>query len=362
MKSGLTHILNALLAGAAMLAMCSSCDSMIYDDEGDCSVTYRVKFIDDMNLKFADAFDSEVTSVTLYVFSADDDSFIAMHSYADTDIATDNSVELTDLGPGRYRLVSWCGLGSGESFVTSTLTPQHSTTADLTCRMVRSGLTRDAADVVSSQLQPLFHGMTDIEIPTDATPGTHYYTVQLTKDTNNLHVVLQQLSGEDMNPADYEFTVENAANGLMAYDNSLLPDVSPVIYSASKISAGMAGVTADGSSTLSSEGGGTITSVQAVVSDLSMGRLVADSSTSKPQLVVRNVATGAVIISVPIIDYALLVRGHEPRITSDQEYLDRQDEYNMTFFLENGQWLANEIIINSWRIVLNQSDVEHDGD
>ena len=43
---------------------------------------------------------------------------------------------------------------------------------------------------------------------------------------------------------------------------------------------------------------------------------------------------------------------------SDQEYLDRQDEYNMTFFLdENNRWLATTIIINSWRVVLNPTDL-----
>ena len=47
------------------------CDSVIYDGEGDCSVNYRVKFRYDMNLKFADAFASEVESVTLYLLDSD---------------------------------------------------------------------------------------------------------------------------------------------------------------------------------------------------------------------------------------------------------------------------------------------------
>ena len=41
----------------------------------------------------------------------------------------------------------------------------------------------------------------------------------------------------------------------------------------------------------------------------------------------------------------------------DQEYLDRQDEYNLTFFLdENNDWhMTSGIIINSWRIVLQDT-------
>ena len=40
-----------------------------------------------------------------------------------------------------------------------------------------------------------------------------------------------------------------------------------------------------------------------------------------------------------------------------QEYLDRQDEYNMTFFLHNGQWMSAQIIINSWVVVINNENL-----
>jgi hypothetical protein len=343
--------------GATVLTMASSCDSLIYNDEGDCSVNYRVKFIDDMNLKFADAFDSEVSSVTLYVFNADDNTFIGMHSYTDTDIAADNSVELTDLAPGHYRLVSWCGLDNYESFTPTTLTPSVSDITELKCQLNTQSIQRDGNDVINEQLHPLFHAMLDIEIPEEQEPGTHYFTMYLTKDTNNLHVVLQQLNGEDMDPNDYTFSVEDANNGLMAYDNSLIHDPRELLYNPTQISAGLAGIAPE----LSTYGSATaVTTVQAVVADMSLARLMADDAVSDPRLVVRNSQTDEVIISIPIVDYALLVRGHETRTSSDQDYLDRQDEYNMTFFLEDGRWLSNVIIINSWRIVLNDSGMESD--
>ena len=47
------------------------------------------------------------------------------------------------------------------------------------------------------------------------------------------------------------------------------------------------------------------------------------------------------------------------REQGDQEYLDRQDEYNMTFFLdEQNQWINSVILINSWRVVLSNVDVD----
>ena len=60
------------------------------------------------------------------------------------------------------------------------------------------------------------------------------------------------------------------------------------------------------------------------------------------------------MLSIPVADYALLVKGNYNSSMSNQEYLDRQDEYNMTFFLdEDGDWLSASIIVNSWRVVLN---------
>ena len=55
------------MASVCLLSM-SSCDSWLYEEEGDCSVYYRLKFCYDKNLKWADAFTNEVSSVHLYAF------------------------------------------------------------------------------------------------------------------------------------------------------------------------------------------------------------------------------------------------------------------------------------------------------
>ena len=41
----------------------------------------------------------------------------------------------------------------------------------------------------------------------------------------------------------------------------------------------------------------------------------------------------------------------------DQEFLDRQDGYSMTFFLNEGEWASATIIINSWVVVINETDI-----
>jgi hypothetical protein len=73
-----------------------------------------------------------------------------------------------------------------------------------------------------------------------------------------------------------------------------------------------------------------------------------------PILTIWNVEEDKKVLSIPIADYALLVKGNYNASMSNQEYLDRQDEYNMTFFLDDdGNWMSASIIINSWRVVIN---------
>mgnify|MGYP002576656751 FL=1 len=67
---------------------------------------------------------------------------------------------------------------------------------------------------------------------------------------------------------------------------------------------------------------------------------------------------GETVFSIPLIDYALLVKGEYNRRMDDQEYLDRQDEYNMVFFLDEGdRWMDAYIYINSWKVVLQETGI-----
>ena len=77
-----------------------------------------------------------------------------------------------------------------------------------------------------------------------------------------------------------------------------------------------------------------------------------------PKLCVLKHETGEKIFQIPLIDYVLLVKGKYNRAMSNQEYLDRQDEYSFIFFLDaNNNWLSSHIFINSWRVVLNETEL-----
>ena len=74
---------------------------------------------------------------------------------------------------------------------------------------------------------------------------------------------------------------------------------------------------------------------------------------NNPKLTITNTETGETVLSIPLVKYLLLTEaeGHD---MTNQEYLDRQDEYNMTFFLdESMKWINTRIIINDWVVRFN---------
>lgn len=370
------RIATTVVAAATLLASLTSCDNAIYDDEGDCDVIYRLRFRYDMNMKFADAFSHEVKSVRLYAFDTDD-KLVWQTEESGERLAQEGYDIILPLQPGDYKLMAWCGLDNGESFTVPQI-DLGDTRDPLQCRLNRTQHPEDGA-VSTEDLHPLFHGTLEVNLPEDINGGEYVYTMPLTKDTNVFRVVLQHLSGKDIEADDFTFKIEDN-NGWLHHDNSLLDDEN-ITYHAWSVYSGSAGVDtpeawlSEGLSVVrcplsdeNSENGkrktenGTraITDVKVAVAELTVSRLVQRDWTvnPKPMLTIRKADDGELVARIPIIDYALLVKGNYNRDMSDQEYLDRQDEYNMTFFLdENNHWLSTTIIINSWRVVLNSGEL-----
>lgn len=110
-------------------------------------------------------------------------------------------------------------------------------------------------------------------------------------------------------------------------------------------------------------GRATVMQVNGAIADLTVGRMMAEHQ-DRMILTISN-DQGEEVARVPLIHYALLSKTYyeeEYRHTmSDQEFLDREDEYVLTFFLDkDDRWLDTSILIHSWRVVLTNDDVELD--
>ena len=340
--TGLMLSLSAL-AGVTL----TSCNGMIYDDEGDCDPHYKVKFRYDMNMKFADAFSNEVNAVTLYVVDDATGRIVWQKRESGESLRSEGYMMDVDVTPGRYTLLAWCGEGAGTHFTI----PESDVHTGLTCTLGRkrheSGYAYNDED-----LNRLYHGRLDAaDFPDEQ--GTHVYTVSLTKDTNVVRVVLQHLSGEPVEYDNFDFRITDN-NGALDWDNSLLED-EPMIYHAWSVSGGSASIENPDVKPASSR---SQNQFSAALAELTTSRLVKREKTAdEPRLTVTR-KDGSNVLSIPLIKTVLLVKGHHNRAMSDQEYLDRQDEYNLVFFLDEGdRWINTTIYINSWQVVLQDAEL-----
>ena len=339
------HIFIRLMLAVSMVAAAlasSSCENgLIFEGEGDCGIYYRIRFKYDYNIKFADAFANEVNSVALYVFD-ENDILVEEIATADKDALSSGTFEIPiELEPGSYTLLAWGGLMDEESFDMLADTNTGVTKLeDLQVRMHRQY--EDGKAKVSEDLLPLYHGSMSLEVKD--VPGTYTETMSLMKNTNVIRVLLHEISGHDIDAEKFIFEI-NDDNGLYGWDNALLDD-EMITYSAWSQSTG----TAD----MSDVEVKAVTSATVALAELTIGRMRAGDS---PVLHIRSRETGEDVFRIPVADYALLVKGNYREKMGDQEYLDRQDEYTMTFFLDEGEWVSSVIYINSWRVVLNNTEL-----
>lgn len=318
--------------------MLASCDKLLFDDKvsDDCNPHYKVRFIYDMNMKFADAFPHEVNAVTLYV--VDEHGDVVWHrTESGPQLKTGSYMMDVDIEPGKYTLMAWCGDGAYRDFII----PETRALEKLQCTLHRNPF--HTGPVVTEDISDLYHGKVDVAVFPD-TYGEHIITLPLVKDTNDVNIVLQHLSGKPVDKDKFTFTLSDD-NGKMDWDNSLMED-ERITYIAHHVYSGTAGV--DVPQTRA------ITQVSACVAELTTARLVKGQDM---RVTVYN-DEGEIVLSIPLIDYALLVKGSHHADMGDQEYLDRQDKYDLVFFLDDAdRWINSFIYINSWKLLLQNNDL-----
>lgn len=340
------HILRRLILASAMvvamLATSSCKDGLIFDGEGDCGIYYRIRFKYDYNIKFADAFANEVNSVALYIFDQNN-TLVDNITTTDKEALSSGSFEIPlELEPGRYTFLAWGGLMNEESFdLLADVEVGTTKLEELQVKMHRQHNDNGEA-TVSDDLLPLYHGTMTLEVVDK--PGTYTETMSLVKDTNSIHILLHEMSGHDVDADKFRFEIHDS-NGLYDWDNTLLDD-EQIIYEAWYHTTG--------SADMEEYATRTVTEVNVALAELTIGRMRADNS---PILHIISRETGEDVVRLPLADYALLVKGYYRESMSDQEYLDRQDEYSLTLFLDEGEWVSSMIYINSWRVVINDSSI-----
>ena len=79
----------------------------------------------------------------------------------------------------------------------------------------------------------------------------------------------------------------------------------------------------------------------------------------RPHVTIRRASDGENIIDIPLIDYLLLLKSDAYSEMGEQEFLDRESEWSLIFFLDDrGEWLKTQIVVNGWVVRLNGMVIE----
>lgn len=341
------RIFTFILGIFAALAF-ASCDSFVYEDEGDCQPYYKVRFRYVKHLKSnnpnvdIDAFASEVNAVTLYVVSDETGKIVWSKTEQGEHLASGDYLMDVPVEPGKYHLVAWCGEGVGtDFFIPTTDSPEG-----LTASLIHDTFGRAEADAyhVARPLGDLYHGRSmNQELPDSE--GVHVYDVDLTKDTNDITILLQQTSQSPLREGQFSFFVTDRNHQLDWTNEVSSPQGEQIVYHEHTLAVGtgIVGLPADEQQ---------YSEFPAVFAEARVSRLMDNQDAV---LYVVNNETNDTVFTFPLSEYFLKSRPNRYSHYPAQEYLDRQDHYDLIFFLDAGyRWMNAYIYINSWKVVLTE--------
>lgn len=385
MKRNLKKFLNRLLSFAAFAALSASavsCES-IYDSEGDCDPRYYVRFVFDMNMEFADAFNEQVNSVELWVFDRETKEVVDHVEESGAALAADDFMVPLGVDPGQYHIVAWCGLKDNRHFkVTNGVTRF----IDPVVRMERRA---DAKGRPSSdqELDELFHGIIDITAPsaeemqeisagkkeltahekngteTVYAPKWYWdsekeqfkviYTVSLIRNTNNIVLSLEHLSGQfNLDELAIEMTDNN---GTMLHDNRIDGSDELITYTPWRIATGtldQGGITR-GDFDINDPDNADGRYADFLTSEISTARMTTDHDKT---IRIYYKDTDQTVFQIPVNKWISQLRSAKYQSMDEQEYLDREHNFELMVFLQDdgrGGWMAVSVVINGWHIIDN---------
>lgn len=328
MKRTLHNLSLLFCLAVAVLASC------VYEDEVPCPCGVRLVY--DMNMEFADAFSAQVDDVTLLIFDAEGRYLDTRTAQGLLGRAGGSRMELGDLPVGTYQLLAWAGLcneAAPYALLPAPPVPGETTLSQLMLRL--EGLERGE---YGEPLTDVWHGLlTDFTV-TGHSPAEG--TIRLTKDTNRFRILVQTV-GQAMHAADYRLGI-SAANACLGWDNrpTATPDAEvvyrPYVQTEEVIE--------------DAEGG---TAVTALAAEMATLRLMADG---QQRFTVENTARGETVMDIDLIRYLDLMRLDEHAAMPLQEFLDRENTWNIILLMGSDGHLLT-IQINAWILVLNQTEL-----
>lgn len=320
------------LACLSLVMGFNSC-SLVWMDQEDCPQGLSLQFVYDLNMEFTDAFNKKVHCVSVLVFDEDGNHLTTLEETTDALRDENYRMEL-DLEPGNYTLVAYGGHPCENS---SFSIPQFGTKSSDHISSLYAEMEHD--NFVSDDAKhDFYHGIHSFSVVENKVSQEKVY---LTKNTNNIRIVLQQMNGEAMSASDFTFEITDD-NSIMDHKNNVVP-AGTVTYLPYATGEAVVGTAENGE-----------TPFYAAYAEFSTSRLTTGTS---PKLVIRSVKEDRDVINIPLNTYLLLLKSELYKDMSNQEYFDRESVWSMVFFLDPGhRWINTHIVVNDWTVRINDSE------
>lgn len=316
-----------VLLALLLFAFLPSCHSIFEEDLPPCLHGLSLRFVYDYNMEYANAFPAKVDCVTLYVYDSEG-RYVATYTETSDVLADENYRAQIDLEKGTYQLVAYGGLACEKASFSLVSTPGDGTQrTDLSVAMTQQ------AHTSNRNLHGLYYGTLTVTVSEDEYQDE---TIYLMKDTNNLRILLQQLNGAPVYADEFDFLITDD-NTLFDSNNNLIPNggITYTPWVKGEVSTGVTDTDKE---------------VVMAYAELSVSRLMVHNS---PRLIIRRHADGVDVVNIPLNNYLLALKSDLYANMSAQEYLDRESEWSMIFFLDtNHRWLKTQVIINDWIVRL----------
>lgn len=347
MTFGWYHGMKAGLLGLLSCCLLGSCDSLMHDDLPPCETGAYLHFVYDYNIQRADMFNDHVGGLVVFVYD-ENGKFVTRQEAANSSLVQplkshDFAMQL-QLQPGKYRFAAF----AWQKAYSETLAARG---AKFRVEMPQQGedisrlhATLDRQQgIVENQAMPLdtlWQGLSKGIVEVKSLEMVHD-TISLVRDTKELTLSLHQIDAPaDISVEDFSFEI-TCANGTIGHDNSLWED-ERLTYKPY--------FTWD--TDFRDEAGNV--KERTAHAAMMFSRLVLYPVAQNEQnamLSIFNKKTGEEVVRINLADCLAQGRGAFDYLNySPQEFLDREYDYHLDFFLKGGEWqYANlSISVLSW--------------
>ena len=316
MKKTVTYLLTL---GALLL--CSAC-SWVKDDLSDCPTGNWLHLSYAYNLLNVDAASTQVSNVSLFIYQ-EDGTLVRRENVDSVELhRRDCKIEIPKLPEGKYDFLIWGGMeDSLYRYTDETLE-----------------LLTDGEGVNEAKLPSLFHGRLDGVHITDS---YNVYEFPLMKNTNVLSCLVQSQADTASFKSELFRLEVKASNARMNHWNMPVDSVEVMYLPFYKDSA-------------------SIENFNVLQYGVNTLRLMEEDDT---RLKLVYVPTGKAVLDIPLTEYLLLSRHVDFASMPSQEYLDRQDRYDIIFFLSEKEdpelpFVCLSMKVNGWIVRFDDAELE----